>query len=649
MAHSPGSMPPNQPPSSSPLARPGITARAIVIGALIIPLNAFWVVRLERVLFGPYPSTISLFPNAVFVLLLLIVGNAVVRRRIPRVALGQGELLTIYFMVAVSTGLAGLDGPAMLAQIVPHGAWLTAQAERWHRVAETIPAWLAIRDFDVVRGHFLGNSTFAYWPHLRAWLVPLGSWTLLVVLLLWTSMCLNVVLRKQWQDRERLSFPIVWLPLEMSDPGGGLWSNRLMWAGFAFAACLGLYNGIAFLYPSIPMVPVGIYDLTPLLTTKPWDAIDWLPTTLYPLAIGLGYLLPTDLLFSCWFFFLAFKGQLVVSNAFAWDATPDFPFIREQGFGAVMALAGFYVWTSRTVFAEAWARPSASDDGAMSTRAALIGAGVGLVACTAFLSVAGMTWWLALTVHVMYLAVVVVVCRVRAELGPPVHDFHFIGPDRMLPRIFGVEGWRREDLGMMATLWAFNRAHRGDVQPVGLEALTAAHRRGWEPRRMFTAIMVAVVVGTLGAFWAHETQAYALGTSARFNQGVGQAQEVFDKLSGWLEGTQDSRPNVPAVWSMAGGAATCLALMVVRMRTVGFPFHPIGFAVASGWSIHLVWLPLMIAWAVKILVMRYGGLALYRRLLPFFLGLILGDCVQGSLWGLASLALNMRMYNSFGA
>ena len=46
--------------------------------------------------------------------------------------------------------------------------------------------------------------------------------------------------------------------------------------------------------------------------------------------------------------------------------------------------------------------------------------------------------------------------------------------------------------------------------------------------------------------------------------------------------------------------------------------------------------------------MRYGGLAAYRRFLPFFLGLVLGDCVMGSVWALISLALNVRTYNFFG-
>jgi len=85
------------------------------------------------------------------------------------------------------------------------------------------------------------------------------------------------------------------------------------------------------------------------------------------------------------------------------------------------------------------------------------------------------------------------------------------------------------------------------------------------------------------------------------------------------------------------------------MRFFGFPLHPLGYAISSSWAIHLVWVPMLIAWVLKGLTMRYGGLRAYRQFLPFFLGLILGDCVMGSLWALVGLALNMRTYNFFGA
>ena len=45
-------------------------------------------------------------------------------------------------------------------------------------------------------------------------------------------------------------------------------------------------------------------------------------------------------------------------------------------------------------------------------------------------------------------------------------------------------------------------------------------------------------------------------------------------------------------------------------------------------------LPLLIAWAAKGLILRYGGVRLYRQGLPLFLGLILGQMVAGSAWHL---------------
>jgi hypothetical protein len=621
---------PNEPPA--------ISRRAIVTGLLLIPFNVFLVVRLEWALNGPYFSTISLFPNAVFVLLLLVAVNGLLRRWKPRLAFSQAELITIYLMVAVSTGLAGVDGVPILNQLIAHGAWYGTQGGKWSEFLGAFPDWLVIRNPDLVRGHYVGNSTFYTLAHLRAWAIPVLAWTGFIVLLLWTAMCQNILIRRHWQERERLAFPIVWLPLEMTEPSGTLFSNRLMWGGFAFAAATGFYNGVAYLYPSFPMLPIRAQDLKPLFTAKPWNAIDWFPITLYPFVIGLGYLLPKDLLFSCWFFFLCWKAQLVLANHYAFDTAQGFPYIREQGFGALMGLAVFYLWTGRRSFLEA----------ARSHRAAFGGMMGGFTALTAFCLVAGMSLWLTAVCLAVYFAIVFVVCRIRAEFGPPVHDFHFMGPDRMLPRAVGVSGWSHNDLAMLTMFWAFNRAHRGDTAPVGMEGLYLAHKKEWEPRRVFGAFMAAVIVSTLCAFWLHEHHAYERGETSKFLFGSWASNEAFDKMAGWVNGSQDAQFNGSAVLGMGAGLSGSLLLLWMRLRFLGFPLHPIGYAVSSSWAIHLLWLPLMIAWLLKSLTLRWGGMRVYRLLLPFFLGMILGDCVQGCFWAIMSLVLNTRTYSFFG-
>ena len=45
-----------------------------------------------------------------------------------------------------------------------------------------------------------------------------------------------------------------------------------------------------------------------------------------------------------------------------------------------------------------------------------------------------------------------------------------------------------------------------------------------------------------------------------------------------------------------------------------------------------MWFSVFIAWILKSLILKYGGLSLFNRLKPFFLGLILGEAVVAGTW-----------------
>jgi hypothetical protein len=59
---------------------------------------------------------------------------------------------------------------------------------------------------------------------------------------------------------------------------------------------------------------------------------------------------------------------------------------------------------------------------------------------------------------------------------------------------------------------------------------------------------------------------------------------------------------------------------------------------------HRLWLAMFIAWAIKLIMLRYGGLKLYRRALPFFLGIILGECIVGSFWTIFGIVFKLPSY-----
>ena len=52
--------------------------------------------------------------------------------------------------------------------------------------------------------------------------------------------------------------------------------------------------------------------------------------------------------------------------------------------------------------------------------------------------------------------------------------------------------------------------------------------------------------------------------------------------------------------------------------------HPVGLTVASTWMVKRIAFSVFLAWACKALILRFGGVALYQRLKPLFIGLVVG-------------------------
>src|SRR5437870_809603 len=88
------------PAAPAPGERAGVVRlRAIVLGLFLVPLDSLWIIQMERIRAGPFPTTISLFANAIFVLAVLVLLTQASRRFAPlrALALSQAELLLVYF------------------------------------------------------------------------------------------------------------------------------------------------------------------------------------------------------------------------------------------------------------------------------------------------------------------------------------------------------------------------------------------------------------------------------------------------------------------------------------------------------------------------------------------------------------------------
>lgn len=635
-----------------------IRLRAFVVGIVLTMAGSHWIVYMEKVRGGPFPTIISLFANVVFVLALLALVNTGLKRLNANLAFTTPEMLVIYTMCAVGSSLAGQDMLTGLLMVMSHPYRFATPENDWaNTFIPYLPKWLTVSDPSVIKGFYEGNSSLYTDGIWQAWLGPVMNWLGFVVVLLFVMMCVNVLVRKQWIERERLTFPIAQLPIAMTEPTGEIWKKNIFWIGFAIAFSIDLINGLGLYFPSVPQIAVGFegHDLHQALVDKPWSAIGWTPWTLYPFVIGLGYLLPTDLSFSCWFFYIFWKLQAVLCSAFALDAAPDFPYIRHQAFGGYVAILVMLTWTGRSYLKQLWlkllGKKSELDDSdeAISYRIAVAGAVIGFLLLALFMKKVGMSPLVVVIAFAIYFVLAMAIARMRAEMGPPVHDLHFSGPGYMIPTSGGLDSLSRGDMVGLTYFYWFNRAYRGHPMPIGIEGMKMASVTRSSQRKFFWAVMIAAVVGGFATFWSYLHMAYDLGITAKFDYGPLYGYESFRTLdSWWSKPLALAKPEWGANMAMLVGFAFCVVLGYFRISVMNFPFHPIGYAISGSWSMNLVWVPVMIAWILKVVTLRYGGLRLYRTALPFFLGLILGEMIIGCLWSLFGMATGLPYFSFWG-
>ncbi len=318
-----------------------------------------------------------------------------------------------------------------------------------------------------------------------------------------------------------------------------------------------------------------------------------------------------------------------------------------------MGLAAFALWVSRRHFLRIWRglwNPRADLHDAhepLPYRWAVFGLAAGSLAIFVFCRAAGMSPVMIIAFFVIYFGLAIAITRMRAELGPPAHDLHVSGPDSMIPTVMPSNQIARPDLTMFSMFYGFNRAYRSHPMPVQLEGFKIAERAGGRYRPLFWAMLLTIVVGALCAFWADLDQSYRYGAAEKIappNVQLIFGSEPWNRMTTWIKSPTSPQTQFNTRVAIAVGFFITLLLNALRVRLAWFPFHPVGYAVSSSWSLGLLWLPLFIAWIVKLVLLRYGGLRAYRQALPFFLGLILGECIIGSLWSLVGILLHIPTY-----
>ena len=623
-----------------------VTWRSIVLGLLLSVPHGYFSIQ------TPTPTTVSLIYTSVLTLLLLVAINLLIKRWLPKAVLTQGELLTIYTMLSLSVAIAGHDMLQVLAPVLGHPFWFATPENEWSSLFfRHLPRWLVVDDLQVLKGLYHGESTLYHIPYLKAWLTPVFWWSILLTALMLVMVGLNIIISRQWIQHERLSYPVIQLPLAMAKEGGQLafFRSKLLWLGIAVSSGIDLINGLHAFLPTIPLLPVRTIEIGRLFTEEPWRAMGWTPVCFFPFAIGLSFFMPLDLSFSCWIFYWIWKMELILGRMAGWSSLPEFPYLKPQASGGYLGLAMIGLWKGRRHLRQVAVRTFRSNDSAGNSsllpkelqshyRIAVVSILVGTTTITLFCLKAGMSPSVIGFFFVFYFLLVFALTRMRAELGPPVNELYNIGPDQMLPKIFGTRFFGPKNLTVLAMFWGFNRAHRCNPMPYQLEGLKLADGTRMRPQRLILAMILASCVGIWIGFWGFLHVHYRDGFSGGFGW------EAYRHLQQWLY-YMPGIDGAAAVF-LGVGFSIVFTLTLMRQRFLWWTLHPAAYPLASSlnWTMSWMWSSIFVSWLIKWILLKYGGLTTYRRAIPFFFGLILGDYLIGGVWNIWGVLSHRYIY-----
>jgi len=626
----------------------GIRPGAIIIGLILIPINIYWVVQKEAqagwvtAAVGP-PDTLSLFYNVIFILFILLLLNFLIGKLTPGTQLNKVELVIIYAMLCTSTSISGIDMVQILPPIMTHAFWYATPENEWSELfGDSLPRWLTVSEKSAVTAYYEGDASF--YAHIQPWIVPIVLWSIFISVLIAMMLCINIIIRKQWTVKEKLTYPIIQLPLEMITRGKSFFTNRQMLIGFAIAVVIDSVISLHMIYPKLPSVPIRSIEIGRYFTEKPFDAMGWTPICFFPFVIGLTFCMPLDLSFSCWFFYLFLKAQLILGSALGLRNLPGLPYLKEQESGAFIGFGILTLWILRHHLAQVLRSITSrnKNDLPADEYRQYIVAAIGLILGTAFLLIfcylAGMPVWMSIIFFTTYFIIAIAVTRMRAKLGPPTNELYRGGPEQIMSLSMGTKRFPKSSQAVLSLFWFFTRAYRGHPMANQLESFKMAEQVQKSDRKLPLAIILAAIISIPVTFWATLDVGYrGMGVP-----GTWASNETFRRLDWWLQHPQNM--NVGSTIFMGVGAFIVLSFTAMRMRFVWWPLHPVAYLIANSWTMSWIWFSIFVGWAVKWVILKYSGLHFYRRAFPFFLGLILGEFVTGAVLNIIRQTSHIQTY-----
>jgi hypothetical protein len=607
----------------------GMTIRAIALGLLLSVGMSWWVVHSSFEAHSSFLSITHLSVAALFPFMFVVfIINGVLKKFMPQRAFTAPEQIIIFFTVFAASAIPGWAFSTYWAAIpsIPH--YYANSENRWVELFfDYLPDWLIVSDQrHAVFWFYEGapaNSAIPWYD----WIIPMGWWGTFFLALFFLSSSLMVILRKQWIERERLTFPLAKVPLmlvEESDSTSVLpkiAQSKIFWYGFSIPVFVIVWNILSF-WGGVPAIEIGGDYRIPITLAQSFPPIQFKINFAF---IAIGFFTEVNILFSIWIFFILATIQVGIMSRLGIPMTAEI--VTAQHLGGFFMYTLFGLWMARhhlyNVVRKAFGRDDEIDDSNefFSYRIALCGVIFGSLYMFFFLLCAGMSIPAALTLLVTSLLLYIGVTRVVAEAGLINLDLPFNAHDFTVFS-FGSANLNRADLTILTLSQTFSRNWR----TLGMCAMAHINKIGEEiggaKRGIFPVIVIALLLAATTSLIYTIYLGYATTGADGFTGAFGNSKAGYATLIKWIN--NQTQLTGGEYTGLGLGALISWLLILAHHSFPWWPLHPIGWGVAMTWGITRIAGSIFIVWLVKALILKFGGTKLYRQAQPFFIGMLVG-------------------------
>ncbi|MBW1980975.1 MAG: hypothetical protein JRJ12_07120 [Deltaproteobacteria bacterium] len=642
-----------------------VRLRAVLIGVILATLIAA-ITPFNNVYRGATPLGGGHFPLAPFFLYFWIsVGVAALGRIRSSYWLTGRELLVIWILMVLVSGIAytGLVRTFFINLTAPiHFATV---GNRWQQVLQPLlpPGWYpkdprAIETLyrGLEGGHQLGWLQVLAQIPWKCWLPPLLVWTGFVLLCYWVMMCMVNLFSHQWIENERMNFPLLRVPQLMEEAYSGhrffgFLANKFLLIGLLATVFLHLINGLHFYIPTIPQIPTLILAGPYFPKYGIFSGFHKLKIFIYPAFIGFAFLTPRQISFSFWFFFLlggllfgllSVLGYNIPAAALGITFGPTLSRPEEtQMIGAYLIFFLFMLWLARyhllDILKQSFSTAPRRASGVewFSMRLSFWGFVLGAIALIAWCVRYGMPLEVTLILVGVFLMILLVASRIICQGGIAYFTLTAAPTDGMLS-FWGSRFFTNVGLLMAAVM---QKVLFVDMRESLMPSLVHGAKVGEGSRNrklIFAGILVVIVAGVVVSFVAMLTLCYKYGIrELHLEWATRTTLSVYENVQRLLEAPEGPRKWV-FIFSVIG-ALVMLVLVTGYQRFYWWPIHPLGYLTTYSSAMKIIWFSFLVGWLCNHLSLRYGGVALFKKVRLFFVGLILGDFLMGGLWGIVGL------------